>query len=131
MRHVVIRWSRTTVRHAIIDSGTNRVIERARDRMKSGQAIRANHARRDHADGGEQAERDSLAAGRVHVLEVPNDLGQEAQIALNELRRLHDLLAHDEAGQWGRFAVIASPLGRSRTPGRLVSYSRRSGSDAE
>lgn len=90
----------------IIDSA-NRVIERARDRMKSGQAIRVNHARRDHADGGEQAERDPLAAGRVHVLEVPNDPGQEAQIALNELQRLHDLLAHDEAGQWGRFAVIA------------------------
>lgn len=90
----------------IIDSA-NRVIERARDRMKSGQAIRVNHARRDHADGGELAERDSLAAGRVHVLEVPNDPGQEAQVALQELQRLHDLMAHGEAGQWGRFAVIA------------------------
>ncbi|CAH1747693.1 ATP-dependent DNA helicase RecQ [Thauera humireducens] len=103
-RYTLVENYRST-RH-IIDSA-NRVIERARDRMKSGQAIRVNHARRDHANGGEQAERDPLTAGRVHVLEVPNDPTQEAQIALNELQRLHHLLAHDEAGQWGRFAVIA------------------------
>lgn len=90
----------------IIDCA-NRVIERARDRMKTGQAIRVNHARRDHANEGELASQDTLTAGRVHVLEVPNDSRQEAQIALNEMQRLHDLLAHGESEQWGRFAVVA------------------------
>lgn len=103
-RYTLVENYRST-RH-IIDCA-NRVIERARDRMKAGQVIRVNHARRDHADGGEHVERDTFAAGRVHVLEVPSDPHQEAQIALNELQRLHDLLDHGEAGQWGRFAVIA------------------------
>lgn len=88
----------------------NRVIERARERMKAGQAIRVNHARRDQPDGGEHAALDPLTEGRVHVLEVPRNPHQEVQVALDELQRLHDLLTHDvtdAAGQWGRFAVIA------------------------
>jgi ATP-dependent DNA helicase RecQ len=44
----------------------------------------------------------------VHVLEVPRNPQQEVQVALIELQRLHALLANSgEAGQWGRFAVIA------------------------
>ncbi|MCK0510027.1 UvrD-helicase domain-containing protein [Aromatoleum buckelii] len=88
----------------------NRVIERARERMKGGQAIRVNHARRDQPDGGEHAALDPLTEGRVNVLEVPRNPQQEAQVALDELQRLHDLLTHGAtgaAGQWGRFAVIA------------------------
>ncbi|AKU10038.1 ATP-dependent DNA helicase, RecQ family [Azoarcus sp. CIB] len=88
----------------------NRVIERARERMKAGQAIRVNHARRDQPDGGEHAALDPLTEGRVHVLEVPRNPHQEVQVALVELQRLHDLLTHRATGapgQWGRFAVIA------------------------
>ncbi|HJV25659.1 MAG TPA: ATP-dependent helicase, partial [Aromatoleum sp.] len=85
----------------------NRVIERARDRMKAGQAIRVNHARRDQPDGGEQT-LDPLTEGRVHVLEVLRNPYQEVQVALDELQRVHDLIAKDgSAGQWGHFAVIA------------------------
>ncbi|MDR2789141.1 MAG: ATP-dependent helicase, partial [Candidatus Accumulibacter sp.] len=86
----------------------NRVITPARERMKQGQEIRIDHARRKPPEGGAWAARDPLAAGRVHVLEVPDDSRQEAAMALDELQRLHALLADDgEAGQWGRFAVIA------------------------
>ncbi|MDR2364513.1 MAG: ATP-dependent helicase [Zoogloeaceae bacterium] len=84
----------------------NRVIAPARERMKRGQAIRIDHARRDQPDA--WAARDPLAAGRVHVLEVPADLWQEAAMALDELQRLYVLSADGgSAGRWGSFAVIA------------------------
>lgn len=85
----------------------NRVIERARERMKAGQAIRVNHARRERSDGGDHTALDPLTEGRVHVLEVPRNPHQEVQVALDELQRLHALVATGAAGQWGRFAVIA------------------------
>ncbi|TVR03532.1 MAG: ATP-dependent helicase, partial [Spirochaetaceae bacterium] len=90
----------------IIDC-SNRVIARARERMKRDQEIRIDHARRDLAPGGEFAELDPVARGRVHVLEVPRDLGLEVQMALAELTRLNGLRAGGQLGQWGRFAVIA------------------------
>lgn len=94
-----------STRH-IIDCA-NRIIAPARDRMKATDVIRVNHARRDQPDGGEQAARDALVAGRVHVLEVPSDPLREALIALDELQRLQTLLTGDLAAQWGSFAVIA------------------------
>jgi ATP-dependent DNA helicase RecQ len=90
----------------IIDC-SNRVIARARERMKRDQEIRIDHVRRDLAPGGEFAKLDPVAGGRVHVLEVPRDLGLEVQMALAELMRLNGLGADGELGQWGRFAVIA------------------------
>lgn len=103
-RYTLVENYRST-RHII--NCANRVIEPARNRMKAGQAIRVNYSRRDEPDGGPHTACDPLAAGRVHVLEVPRDPCQEACIALDELERLHALIAHDGAGQWGRFAVIA------------------------
>ncbi len=103
-RYALIENYRST-RHII--QCANRIIEHNRDRMKAEQAICVNHARRDQPDGGVQEARDPLTRGRVHVLEVPRNPLQEAQLALNELQRLHALVAHDAAGQWGRFAVIA------------------------
>lgn len=85
----------------------NRVITRARDRMKAGQEIRVNYARRDRPDGGDHEALDRLTKGRVHVLEVPRDPQQEVQIALAELQRLYSLIGTGTAGQWGRFMVIA------------------------
>jgi ATP-dependent DNA helicase RecQ len=85
----------------------NRIIARARDRMKAGEEIRIDHARRDLPEGGEYAARDPVAAGRVHVLEVPRDARQEAQLGLAEIQRLHGLDDAGGAGQWGRFAVIS------------------------
>ncbi|HRH75247.1 MAG TPA: ATP-dependent helicase, partial [Zoogloea sp.] len=85
----------------------NRVIAPARERMKAGQEIRVDHARRGQPDGGAQAALDPLAAGRVQVLEVPRDLHREVCIALAELQRLHALDRARGTASWGGFAVIA------------------------
>jgi len=74
--------------------------------MKTDQVLRINHARRDQPAGGEFAERDPVAQGRVHVLEVPRDTIQEVTLALAELERLNQLQP-EGGGYWGRFAVIA------------------------
>ena len=89
----------------IIDCA-NQVISGARERMKTDQVLRINHARRDQPAGGEFAERDPVAQGRVHVLEVPSDNVQEVALALAELERLN-VLQPEGGGYWGRFAVIA------------------------
>ncbi|NCA72930.1 MAG: ATP-dependent helicase, partial [Sphingobacteriia bacterium] len=108
----------------------NRVVARARDRMKSGQEIRIDHARREQPEGGDYAACDPVAAGRVHVLEAPRDARLEAQLALAEIQRLHGLAHAGGAGQWGRFAVISrrwddlEPLAalcrRRRLPARVL-----------
>ncbi|WP_230411857.1 RecQ family ATP-dependent DNA helicase [Denitromonas iodatirespirans] len=103
-RYALVENYRST-RHII--QCANRVIAQARERMKAAQEIRVDHARRQQPDGGEQAERDPLTEGRVHVLEVPRNTDQEAQIAFAELQRLHALLTSGGSSQWGRFAVIA------------------------
>ncbi|WP_295401471.1 ATP-dependent helicase [uncultured Thiocystis sp.] len=107
----------------------NRVIARARDRMKAGQDIRVNHARRDQPAGGDHATLDPVTGGRVQILEVPQDPRLEVQMALVELQRL-SALEPARRGQWGRFAVMArrwedlEPLAalcrRRRIPVRLL-----------
>ena len=89
----------------IIDAA-NQVITSVRERMKSDQALRINHARRDQVAGGEYARLDPITQGRVHILEVPASPEQEMQIALAELERLHALPGAQAEG-WGSFAVIA------------------------
>ncbi len=103
-RYTLIENYRSTAH--IIDCA-NRVIAQVRERMKAGQEIRVDHARRDWPEGGDLAARDGLAHGRVHVLEVPRCPHAEVQIAFAELQRLHALEAGNEAGRWGGFAVIA------------------------
>ena len=103
-RYALVENYRSTLH--IIDCA-NRVVERARERMKARETIRVDHARRARPDGGAQAERDPVTGGRVHVLEVPRDPHQEVQLALAELQRLHGLIASGDAGHWGRFAAIA------------------------
>lgn len=46
-----------------------------------------------------------MAAGRVHILEVPENFNIAIQMALAELERLNGLSG--SATEWGRFAVIA------------------------
>ena len=90
----------------IIDCA-NRLIARARDRMKQDQHIRINHARREQPAGGEYARLDPVAEGRVHVLEVPADIQLEVQAGLTELERVNVLDGRMKPADWGRFAVIA------------------------
>ncbi len=88
----------------IIDCA-NRLIVRARARMKLDQAIRINHARRDQPTGGDYANIDPVACGRVHILEVPDSSNLAVQMALAELERIVGL--GGSAHKWGRCAVIA------------------------
>ena len=91
----------------IIDCASQ-VIAPAQHRMKHGQTLHIDHARREQAAGGAWANRDPLTQGRVHVLEVPPDEGQEAALALAELERLYALRGDTgETGRWGHFAVLA------------------------
>ncbi len=89
----------------IIDCA-NRLIGRARDRMKHDQRLRVNHARRALPAGGEYDRLDPVTGGRVHILEVPRDDQLAVQAGLAELIRLVELNGSGKAGQWGRFAVI-------------------------
>jgi ATP-dependent DNA helicase RecQ len=89
----------------IIDAA-NQVIAPAKERMKSDQALRINHARRDQPTGGAYEISDPIAQGRVHILEVPRSNFEEIQVALAELERLNRLQS-EFSGCWGRFAVIA------------------------
>jgi ATP-dependent DNA helicase RecQ len=104
-RYHLIENYRSTA--TIIDCA-NRVISKARERMKSDQEIRINYARRQMPAGGEFKEIDSVTRGRVHLLEVPQSTFLEISIAYTELARLHALRrsAKKLAG-WQGFAVIA------------------------
>lgn len=103
-RHHLIENYRSTT--CIIDCA-NRFIARARQRMKIDQEIRINHARRDQPAGGDYARLDPIAAGRVHILEVPRDHHVAVQMALAEILRLSSLDTSGKSGHWERFAVIA------------------------
>ena len=84
------------------------IIAPARDRMKHGQTLRIDQARRDQPAGGDWARKDALTEGRVHILEVPPHAEQESAIALAELERLHALRGDTaDVGRWGHFAVLA------------------------
>lgn len=104
--HLIENYRSTT---HIIDCA-NQLISHAHERMKKDQAIRINYARRDQPAGGEYAALDPVAAGRVHILEVPDNSNIAVQMALAELERLNGLRTTGSSGtlgQWGRFAVIA------------------------
>lgn len=101
--HLIENYRSTT---HIIDC-SNRVITRARNRMKGDQEIRINHARRGMPSGGDFATLDPITEGRVHVLDVPQQYFGEIEIALTELLRLNSLKGAGERKHWGRFAVIA------------------------
>lgn len=101
--HLIENYRSTT---HIIDCA-NRVIARAKERMKGDQVLRINYARRELPAGGEYARLDPVAAGRVHVLEVPSNPLLGVQTALTELVRLNCLDSLEGARQWGRFAVIS------------------------
>ncbi|MCV6586617.1 MAG: RecQ family ATP-dependent DNA helicase [Marinibacterium sp.] len=92
-----------------IIAAANAVIEGSARRMKAGQSITVDEARRLDPPGGEMADRDPVAQGRVQVLSCP--VGDEAQAmaALDELRRLAQL---NPDFRWSRAAVIARKWSR-------------------
>lgn len=101
--HLIENYRSTT---HIIDC-SNRVIGRAKDRMKVDQNIRINHVRRSMPAGGDFSKIDPVTEGRVHVLEVSQVYFSEVESALTELLRLNGLQDSGKNMHWGRFAVIA------------------------
>ena len=92
-----------STRH-IIDAA-NAVIGPAGDRMKADHAIRINQERAKAPAGGEWAERDPVARGKVQILQIAGgDAISQAQAAVAELQRLESL---DPDWDWSRCAVIA------------------------
>ena len=87
----------------IIDAA-NAVIAPANSRMKTGDAIRINRARRGDPAGGTWSELDQVAAGRVQVLPSENSWISQAQAVMAELHRLSGLTSDWD---WSRCAVIA------------------------
>ena len=89
-------------RHII--TAANAVIEGSADRMKVGHEIIIDEARRKDPPGGEMASLDSVAQGRVQILECPPGNDAQAMAALDELRRLSHLIPD---WTWSGAAIIS------------------------
>ncbi|MEQ1781070.1 MAG: RecQ family ATP-dependent DNA helicase [Hyphomonadaceae bacterium] len=89
--------------HAIIDA-SNKAIALAANRMKAGQDIIVNSGRRKDAAGGVLDKLDPVAQGRVQLLRVKGGADHQAVAAVEELRRLSQLVP---AFSWTRAAIIA------------------------
>ncbi len=102
-----------------IIQAANDVIRENRDRMKQRQPIRVNRRREIESAGGVWQERDPVASGRAHILEVDGESMQAAAI-VDEIERLNALAAD---GDWSDFAVLGR-VKRLLSPVRAVCESR-------
>ena len=82
----------------------NAVIEPSRRRMKTNHPISIDRVRRREAPGGEWKKWDSVAKGRVQILQIGNSPFSQAHRAIAELQRLSDLAP---GWDWARCAIIA------------------------
>ena len=82
----------------------NRLIAPAAQRMKAGQPIRIDPARRRLPPGGDWQRIDAVAQGRVQMLPAGGDARTQALAVVGELQRLAGLTA---SWDWARCAVIA------------------------
>ena len=82
----------------------NQVISNAPDRMKVDHEIRIDTDRATKPMGGRLEQADSVARGRVHLLDVPPGDVSQAVAAIDELVRLSRL---DPEWNWARAAVIS------------------------
>ena len=88
-----------------IITAANAVIGPAHDRMKADHPIRINQGRAKDAAGGQWAERDPVAGGKVQVLNTADDSAiSQARTAVAQLQRLSSL---DSDWDWSKCAVIA------------------------
>ncbi len=88
----------------IIDAA-NRCIEPASERLKRDHRLRIDSRRRAEPPGGNWAQRDDLAKGKVQVLQVTGGQLSQAVAAVQELKRLSEF---DPGGwRWSHCAVIA------------------------
>ncbi len=91
-----------STRH-IVDA-SNTVIASASDRMKTDHDIRINKARSQGMRGGRMEGADTVAQGRVQILDVPTGVTPQAVAAVDELMRLSHL---DPKWDWRRTAVVS------------------------
>lgn len=74
-----------------IIAAANHVIQRARDRMKVDDPIRIDERRAKEAPGGRWSNLDHEHQGRVRLVTVPADPNRQAQVVLEEIRRIRRL----------------------------------------
>lgn len=87
----------------IIDAAS-RCIEGAAERLKRDHRLQIDTRRFGDPPGGRWAARDSIAAGKVEILNVKGGLLSQAVVAVEELKRLSEL---EPDWQWSRCAIIA------------------------
>ena len=87
-----------------IIKAANRVIEVARNRMKTDHQIQVNRVRRMEPGGGEWSQRDPVTRGRVQILPAGDTNVSQAQVVMAELKRIASL---DPNWAWSKCAVVA------------------------
>nr|WP_114961156.1 RecQ family ATP-dependent DNA helicase [Tritonibacter mobilis] len=108
-----------------IITAANSVISSAKDRMKVDHEIRINTDRKRDPQGGVLEREDSVAQGRVQLLDVPGGDVAQAVAAIDELMRLSRL---DPTWSWSRTAIISRDW---RKLGAVRSYAEQQGLDVE
>ena len=91
-----------STRHII--QAANSVIEPAQTRMKKDHPIEINRARRADPPGGRWTQRDPVTKGKVQVLPAGDNPITQAQVVIEELKRLSTL---DTTWDWRTCAVIS------------------------
>ncbi len=110
---------------AHIIAAANAVISGAPDRMKLDHEITINADRASHPPGGRLQAADTVAQGRVQLLDVPAGDRTQAVVAVDELMRLSRL---DPEWNWARTAVISRDWKRL---GAVRAYAERQGLKVE
>ncbi|MCY3553962.1 MAG: RecQ family ATP-dependent DNA helicase [Gemmatimonadetes bacterium] len=87
-----------------IITAANAVINTARNRMKTQHPIQIDRARKKVPEGGKWHALDPVSKGRVQILHARRDPNSQAQVAINELKRLESL---SPDWNWSECAVIA------------------------
>lgn len=108
-----------------IITAANAVIAGAKDRMKLDHEIRINTARRANPAGGVLEQMDTVAKGRVQLLDAPAGDAAQATAAVDELIRLSRL---DPDWSWSRTAIISRDW---RKLGAVRSYAEAQGVKVE
>ncbi len=87
----------------IIDAA-NQIISDNPNRLKQEHPIRINYFRQGNLPGGQWEKLDSYAKGRVHIVRSPDDANIQAQMVMEEVRRLFALSPESD---WSDFAILA------------------------
>jgi len=87
-----------------IIAAANQIIADNPDRLKQEHPIRINYARQSNLPGGQWERLDTFAKGRVHIVRCPADANIQAQMVMEEARRLFAL---SPSSNWADFAILA------------------------